>query len=173
MSLACVRGYSRKPDYARGYHVGCSAVYGLRPYNAGVHRRLSRPTPCISEHTTTPNWPYLYIAQLGILSYKGGYKDKEEGRPVLENSYYANTKIATVLIRLLWCQAVERVLYALERLTLDIGPVVCWSCFCFLHCSVHFLSHHTQDSLRKGTPFIKDTVNRAQVARKKTSPVQI
>ena len=27
---------------------------------------------------TTPIRPHRYIAQLGILSYKGGYKDKEE-----------------------------------------------------------------------------------------------
>ena len=31
--------------------------------------------------------------------------------------------------------------------------------------SVHFLHHHTRDSLRKGTLRIKGTVNRAQVAK--------
>ena len=53
-----------------------------------------------------------------------------------------------------------------SALTRDTGPVFCWSCFCFLHCSVHFLNHHTRDSLRKGALCIKDTVNGAQVAKK-------
>ena len=63
-----------------------------------------------------------------------------------------------------------------SALTRDTGPVFCWSCFCFLHCSVHSLSHHTQDSLRK-EPCVSRTLSfEAQVAKKshnKTSPVQI
>ena len=50
------------------------------------------------------------------------------------------------------------------------------SCFWLVHFSVHFLHHHTQDSLRKGTLQIKGTVNRAQVAKKtykKRCPVQM
>ena len=40
------------------------------------------------------------------------------------------------------------------------------SCFCLVHFSVHFLHHHTRDSLRIGIIRIKGTVNRAQVAKK-------
>ena len=46
-----------------------------------------------------------------------------------------------------------------------IGPVF-WSCLCLVHFSVHFLHHHTRDSLRIGIIRIKGTVNRAQVAKK-------
>ena len=53
-----------------------------------------------------------------------------------------------------------------SALTIGTGPVFLWSCLCFLHCSVHFLNHHTWDSLRKGTLCIKDTVNGAQVAKR-------
>jgi len=35
-----------------------------------------RPTPCTSKRTITPTCPY--IAQLAILSYKVGYKNKDE-----------------------------------------------------------------------------------------------
>ena len=49
------------------------------------------------------------------------------------------------------------------------GPVF-WSCFCLVHFSVHFsvhfLHHHTRDKLRKGTLWIKGTVNRVQVVKK-------
>ena len=48
------------------------------PRNPGVHRGLSRPTPCTPECTTIPIWSHRYVAQLGILSYKGDYKDKED-----------------------------------------------------------------------------------------------
>ena len=56
-----------------------------------------------------------------------------------------------------------------------LAPFV-WSCFCLLHFSVHFLNHHTRDSLKMETLWIKGTVNGAQVAKKshdKTSPVRI
>ena len=46
--------------------------------NAGVYRGLPRSASCTPERSTTPTRPLGYIAQLGILSYKGGYKDKEE-----------------------------------------------------------------------------------------------
>ena len=39
------------------------------------------------------------------------YKDIWEAST--ENSYYANTRVVTVLIHLLWCQIVKRVLYRL------------------------------------------------------------
>ena len=39
-------------------------------------------------HYTTPIRPHRYIAQLGILSYKGGYKDKEEGSPFTRPSFH-------------------------------------------------------------------------------------
>ena len=50
--------------------------------NAGVYRGLPRSASCTPERSTTPTRPLGYIAQLGILSYKGGYKDKEEGLTV-------------------------------------------------------------------------------------------
>ena len=51
--------------------------------NAGVHRGLSRSASCTPERSTTPTWPHRYIAQLGILSYKGGYKERREISPGL------------------------------------------------------------------------------------------
>ena len=99
---------------------------------------------------------------------------KTFGRPVLENSYYANVRMATVLIRLLWW--LSRACFKLYRWTRGTGPVFCWPCFCFLHFSVHFLSPHMWNSLRKGILWIKGTVNGAQVAKKsrnKTLLVQI
>ena len=46
--------------------------------NAGVYHGLFRSTSCTPERSTSPTRPLGYIAQLGILSYKGGYKDEEE-----------------------------------------------------------------------------------------------
>ena len=49
-------------------------------------------------------------------------------------------------------------------------PLFFWSCFCILHFSVHFLSHHTQYSLSKGTLWIKGTAS-SKKEPDKTSPV--
>ena len=99
---------------------------------------------------------------------------KTFGRPVLENSYYADARIATVLIRFLWWLSRANTSGS-TALNDRYWPRFCWSCFCFLHFSVHFLSYHTQDSLRKGILWIKSIVSGAQVAKKshdKTSPVR-
>ena len=79
-------------------------------------------------------------------------------------------RTATMLTRMtsLWRQLLNAVMRG-------TGPVFFWLCFCFLHFSVRFPSHHTRDSLRKGMLWINGTVNGEQVAKKssKTSPVQI
>ena len=67
---------------------------------------------------------------------------------------------------------------SLERVWLreTRGKMECWTrgtgpvfrlCFCLLHLSVHFLHHHTWNSLRKETLQIKGTANRAQVAKQR------
>ena len=86
---------------------------------------------------------------------------KTFGRPVLKNCYYANARMATMLM-----VAATQCTY--KRNWLRFLLVV-------LLFSVHFPSHHTWDSLRKGMLWIKGTVNGAQVAKKsnKMLPIQI
>ena len=57
--------------------LGCEWIkdHATQVYIVDFLDQLRRCTP---ERTTTPIRPHRYIAQLGILSYKGGYKDKEE-----------------------------------------------------------------------------------------------
>ena len=68
-------------------------------------------------------------------------------RPILENSYYATREW-----QLCWsvcCNGSQEATLGYSTLTRGTGSVFCWSCFCFLHCSVHLLSRYTWDSLRK------------------------
>ena len=77
---------------------------------------------CFQDTKTYPHWGLVGSETMR----EATMSTKTFGRPVLKNCYYANVRMATVLI--------------------SFGR----ACFCFLHFSVHFPSHHTQDSLRKG-----------------------
>ena len=104
-----------------------------------------------------------YAAREAIMS------TKTFGRPVLENNYYTKCENGCSVCHG-GCQEAILGSYVLNKRY--------WSrfLFCLLHFSVHFLSHHTWDSLRMRTLWIKDTVNEVQVAKRditKTSAVQI
>ena len=69
-------------------------------------------------------------------------------RLVLENCYYANARMAIVLILLL-CRLSRGYFRPFPHWTKGTGSILFWPCFSLLHFSVHFLSHHTRDSLRE------------------------
>ena len=81
------------------------------------------------------------------------------GRPVLENSYDAHARMATVLVHLLWW------------LSSGFFGIFCveWELlaqFFMVVFSVHCLSHYMRDSLKRGTLWIKGTVNGVQVVKR-------
>ena len=101
---------------------------------------------CGSLTKDYPRWGWVGLARLYV-SYHA-YKDIWEA--CSGNNYYANAKMATVLIRLLlWLSRAYFRLYRIEREVLAPFLLIVLMLSTLL-CSL--LSYHTRDSLRKGIP---------------------